>query len=343
MTEASTQEDLFESGLERRSARERLTALLGENTIADLHRRSDARGAMAVLLCWLSISALLLLASLSLQLGWWGVPLLTGSLMLLAGRLLALAILCHEASHRSLFQNAKLNDVIGEWLCAAPVYLDLTKYRQHHARHHVHTGTNLDVDLPLVEGFPTTRSSLLRKFIRDVTGQTGVKALIGFAMMNAGMIRWNVSGAVEWLDDRPHSYPALIRNFLINSRRTLVFHGLFFLLSYQLGMVSLFLLWWASFLFTYPFCLRVRSIAEHAVTERTGDMLKNTRTTRAGWLARALFAPCHVNFHIEHHALVAVPFWQLPRLHKLLQAQNILPAPPGYWQVLKLASSANPT
>jgi len=331
---------LFETGVERQSARQRLAELLGEETIKNLHERSDSMGWYAIVTCWLSIGALLAVAAMSLHLlAWWAVPIVAGSLFLLGGRILGLAILTHESAHRTLFANASLNDRVGEWLCAAPVYLDLVKYRKHHAQHHVHTGLEKDVDLPLIEGFPTTRRSMIRKIMRDLSGQTGIKSLIGLAMMNAGIIRWNVAGVAEKMPDRPKTMGGLLRNFFVNSRQTLIFHAAFLALTIAIGHVEVFALWWASYLFAYPFCIRVRAIAEHAVTERSGDMLKNTRTTRAGPLTRALFAPFHVNFHIEHHALVSVPWWQLPELHRLLQDIRALPKPPTYWQVIKIASA----
>lgn len=332
---------LFETGLERRSARQRLTEILGEDTIRSLHERSDIWGTYAVVSCWAVIAAALGVAWLAMDtLAWWSVPIVAVCIFVLGGRILALAILTHEGAHRTLFKSQRFNDPVTNWLCGAPVYLDLVKYRHHHAQHHVHTGTDRDVDLPLIEGFPTSRKSMKRKLLRDLSGMTGIKSLVGMAMMNAEVIRWNVSGVVEKLE-RPHwSKKDYMRAFFVNSRRTLIFHGLFLVGSLLSGMGELFLLWWAGYIFAYPFCLRIRAIAEHAVTERTGDMLKNTRTTRAGFISRALFAPYHVNFHIEHHALVSVPYWQLPKLHRLLQEKQILPEPPTYWQVLKLASSA---
>lgn len=333
--------DLFETGLLRESARQRLNDILGEDTIRRLQQRSDFQGAIGVAKCWFAIFLLLGLSWLAMDiLNYWSIPLVALCLLFLGGRILALAILTHEGAHRTLFANSKLNDTVTHWLCAAPVYLDLLKYRHHHAQHHIHTGTDKDVDLPLIEGFPTTRRSLLRKFIRDLTGQTGLKSVIGLAMMNAELIRWNVAGVVEKLNRDDWGTLKHFRAFFVNSRRTLIFHTAFFAIAFSLSLTELFALWWAAYLFTYPFCIRVRAIAEHAVTERTGDMLKNTRTTRAGIMARALFAPCHVNFHIEHHALVSVPFWQLPELHRLMQNHNITPPPPNYWQVLKMASSA---
>ena len=331
---------LFETGLERRSARERLTTLLGEQAIIDLHKRSDWMGWYAVVSCWVLIAALLAVATLSIQwMGWWSAPIVIACLFLLGGRILGLAILSHESSHRTLFENAKVNDFVGTWFCGAPIYLDLVKYRKHHAQHHVHTGTDKDTDLPLTVGFPTSKVSMMRKFFRDFTGLTGVKSLIGLALMNAGVLRWSVSGAAERLEDRPKTFSGLLRTFFIGSYRTLIFQAVFLALTIAIGRPEVFALWWAAYFFTYPFCIRVRSIAEHAVTERCGDMLKNTRTTQAGFLARALFAPYHVNLHIEHHALVSVPWWQLPKLHRLLQDRQALPEPPSYWEVMKLATA----
>jgi fatty acid desaturase len=85
----------------------------------------------------------------------------------------------------------------------------------------------------------------------------------------------------------------------------------------------------------------VRSLAEHACTERTDDQLRNTRTTRANLLARMTFAPLHVNYHLEHHLLPTVPWWRLPALHRLLAARDVLPPASladGYTHVLRLVS-----
>ena len=332
--------DDFETGLERKSARDTLTQLLGPEVIASLHRRSDAWGWFGIAGCWAAIVLLLFIAKFAIDaFTWWSIPVVIVSLALLGGRFLGLAILSHEGSHRSLFETQKLNDTVCNWLCAAPIYLDITKYRRHHALHHVHTGTELDVDLPLSDGFPTTRPSMTRKVLRDISGMTGIKAIIGFVMMNAGILKWNVAGTVEKIPNNGQSKADYFWTFIKESRRTLIFHGAFFLLVFSLNLTELFFIWWAGYLFAYPLCIRVRSIAEHAMTERTGNMLKNTRTTKAGLITRALFAPYNVNFHIEHHALVSVPYWQLPKLHRLLREKQAAPNPPSYWQVMRLAVS----
>jgi fatty acid desaturase len=97
------------------------------------------------------------------------------ALFLIGARQLGLAVLLHEASHRSLFSSKKVNDWAGNWLCGYPVWSDLYPYRPYHLQHHAHTGEKSDPDLGLVTPFPITRASLRRKIWRDLSGRTGVK------------------------------------------------------------------------------------------------------------------------------------------------------------------------
>ena len=72
------------------------------------------------------------------------------------------------------------------------------------------------------------------------------------------------------------------------------------------------------------------------------DPVRNTRTTRASWLERLFIAPNFVNYHLEHHLLMTVPHYQLPRLHRLLRERGALAeecVASGYPEVLRLASS----
>jgi fatty acid desaturase len=100
--------------------------------------------------------------------------------------------------------------------------------------------------------------------------------------------------------------------------------------------------WVLAFLTLLPLFIRIRSIAEHGCLERTPDMFRNTRTTRAGWLARMTVAPVNVNYHLEHHVMASVPYYRLPQMHQWLRAKEALPEAPGYLDVLTLASSGQP-
>jgi len=75
------------------------------------------------------------------------------ALVVLGGRQLGLGILMHEAAHRSLFKSQVLNEWIGQWLCAAPMFVELAIYRRYHMTHHIKAGTIDDPDLPNYEHY----------------------------------------------------------------------------------------------------------------------------------------------------------------------------------------------
>jgi fatty acid desaturase len=108
------------------------------------------------------------------------------------------------------------------------------------------------------------------------------------------------------------------------------------------GHPALYLLWAGAWLTTYSLAMRIRSIAEHGMVPDPASDLKNTRTTLARWWERLLIAPNRVNFHLEHHLLMAVPHYNLPRLHRMLRERGVLVdacVAPGYASVLRLAAS----
>ncbi|MEL6538673.1 MAG: fatty acid desaturase, partial [Bacteroidota bacterium] len=74
-----------------------------------------------------------------------------------------------------------------------------------------------------------------------------------------------------------------------------------------------------------------RSIAEHSVVQDREDPYLNTRTTQANFLERLLFAPYYVNYHAEHHMLMAVPPYRLAKMHQILKER-------GYYEKGVLAS-----
>lgn len=321
------------------STRKKLNEIFSKVELQDLTQRSNWMGFWAILSTWSTIAGAFALAawSLSLPLGWTVLVWLL-VVIVLGGRQLALAIATHEATHRTLFSSRVLNDHFTDWLCARPIGLDLFKYREHHFIHHTKTGTDDDVDISLIQGLPTTRASLRRKLVRDAVGITGAKFLFGRLVMDAEYMKWTVASHYEWLPRYSawHHFKRFVRNFYPTFLTNLALFGVLFAAGY--GVV--YLVWLAAYLTTYPLFVRIRALAEHAATERTTDMFKNTRTTRAGWFARCLVAPMNVNFHIEHHVMASVPWHKLPKMHRLLASRGVVSKPPGYLDVLKIVSSA---
>lgn len=321
--------------------RTRVTELFSREEIRQLTERSDWHGGWAVASTWAVIGGTFAGVAVSWQyLPWWGKLLMcAAALVILAGRQLALAILMHDAAHSSLFKTRWFNDYLVDWLCAKPIWNDLHKYRPYHVRHHAKTSTPDDPDLSLVAGFPTTRASLARKFMRDISGMTGVKFIMGRVMMDLGLMEWTVANDVKKISQqgRPwHDYPLTLMK---NSYGAILTNGAILGALWAAGHPKLYGLWALAYVTPFPLLIRIRSMAEHAGMQKSASALTNTRTTRAGLIARALVAPIRVNFHMEHHLMASVPYFRLPKMHRMLRERNHVPKAPGYLEVLHLLSN----
>jgi fatty acid desaturase len=322
------------------ATRRRITEIFTRDEIRMLNERSDAMGFCAVGFTWAVIGATFaVLAWASTRSAWVAVPVFLVGLAVLGGRHLGLAILHHEAAHKTLFKTRWLNEAVGEWLCARPSWNDLRKYRAHHLVHHSRTNQPDDTDLSLIKAFPTTRASLARKFARDIVGLTGAKYVFGRVLMDAGVLKWTVASDLVWLPRggrRWWSYPL---EFVKNSGGMLATNALLFAACRASGHGWLYGVWALAYVTPFPLFLRIRSMAEHAATDRSTDMFRNTRTTRAGFFARATVAPIRVNFHIEHHVMPSVPYHRLPQMHRMLRARGAVSVPPTYLKVLELVTA----
>jgi fatty acid desaturase len=291
-------------------------ALFPDEVWKGLTARSGWRGIWLVVHAWgLIIAASALVAFRPNPLTW------LVAVMVVGARQLGLAILMHEAAHGTLHPNTRVNAFLGEWLCAVPVGADLALYRPYHLKHHRFTQQEEDPDLSLSAPFPTTRASLRRKFIRDLTGQTFYKQRVAPLLQRGptGNMFVGETGRAQ--------------------RRFLAATAFIFLLYAACGAwFWFFAVWVFAFATWFPLVTRIRNIAEHACTGRDVDPFTVARTTRANWLERLLIAPYFVHYHAEHHLFIAVPCYRLPRLHAWLsrhghtEKMNIAP---GYLAVLR--------
>lgn len=318
----------------------KITDVLEADEIREFTRASNLHGTFAVLATWSVIIGSFVFVA------WWTHPVsILLALIVLGGRHLGLAILMHEASHRSLFAHRGLNDFIGRWLCAAPSWGDVHRYRTHHLTHHAHTGTERDNDLGLVRPFPTTRRSLVRKFVRDLLGLTGVKRIIGLLMIDFGYIHYTASVDAKPIDQTGRTVGHVLKTGARNLYPMVITNGSMLAALWVAGHPWIFGLWVLSYLTTFSLFLRIRAIAEHACTANVPDPFRNTRTTRAGVLARLTVAPHGVNYHLEHHLLMTVPYFRLAKLHRVLKERGALEGAPvadSYVDVLRQVTTPQP-
>lgn len=320
--------------------RRKVTDIFTRDEIKLLTQRSDLMGFAAVGFTWLVIGlCFAAMAWASSQPLAMALPVFLVSLCVLGGRQLSLAILMHDASHGTLFKTKALNNTFADWACARPIWNDLHKYRTHHFAHHTRTGQHGDTDLSLVAALPITRASLARKLLRDLVGLTGLKFLVGRLLMDTGYLKWTVANDLTWLPRDGQTVGSRLKLLARNATPTLIVNGVLFAVLWASGHPWLYLAWIVAYLSPFSIFVRIRSMAEHACTQDSPDMFLNTRTTRAGVLARATVAPLNVNYHIEHHVMASVPYHRLPMMHRMLRERGAVGVPPGYWEVLRLVSS----
>ncbi len=269
----------------------KLSDVLTKEEMTPFMERSDARAWFMLAVNFAMMAGAFALAAL------WPNPLtVIAAVLILGGRQLGMAIVYHDASHGVFFRTRWLNDVAGHWVAGGLLNTSMYAYRAYHLKHHRFAGTREDPDLGIALAYPTSRASMKRKIIRDLTGQTGLKSLKG-QLQKFGLRR---------------NLPFVIA------------HTLLFAVLWLAGVPWAYVLWWVSYLFVHQLITRLRFMGEHgvAVDRLSPDARENTCTTLVSWWERLLVAPNYVNYHLEHHLSAAVPCYRLPALHRLLDEKG---------------------
>ena len=287
-------------------------------------RRSDLIGLGLVVHAWLIIG-------LAMAAAIWQPWLIIIAVPIIGARQLGLAVLMHEAAHGGLAKNLAINNFFGHWLSGAPIGGSLKAYRPYHLTHHKYAQQPEDPDLILSAPFPITKSSLRRKIIRDLTGQTYYKQRMNQLANALGYGIRNQKGAENRSQNaREAVIPFLITNALLLVGLTLLGHWWAFFVLWLLPMAT-----WNMMI------TRLRNIAEHAVVPDHDDPMRHARTTHASLLERIFIAPYWVNYHCEHHMFMHLPCYRLAEAHRLLQQKGVtkrMEVQHGYWGVINTAA-----
>jgi len=258
-----------------------------------LRRIPNTRNALAVILLYVQTIAIVVLA---VHFDNWFVWI---AAFLLMGRAHAqFAALMHEAAHRLLFRNRKINDFVGRWLLGFPSFTPIDAYRRGHMAHHREEFGPDEPDIPLYRGYPISRDSLRRKLVRDARGSTGwklFKGLLGGVRSDNDSIRFQARYI-------------LATQFVLIAIGVALHHPWVY-----------FVLWLAPYLTVWRVINRLRSIAEHGGMQRSKDRRLTTHSVRQSAVARFVLVPFHIGWHLAHHVDSGIPMAHLPRLHAELR------------------------
>lgn len=262
---------------------------------AELRRIADARNALVVATLLGSIVGVVwLTAAIDSWLAW---PL--GALIIGAAQL-RMFVLHHEAAHRLLFSNRRINDLIGINLLGWLAFGAGTHgYRRVHTQHHRDEFGPGEPDLLLYSFYPINGKSLRRKLVRDATGVSA----------------WRIA--------KPLITGIAKKGKRVNSLRfyagQLVMFGAFWLTSQPWLYV---VLWVVPYACVYQVLNRLRAIAEHGGMTRSTDRRATTHHVTQGKLTRAWLVPYNVGHHLAHHVDSGIPFRNLGRLTEALIADG---------------------
>src|SRR3954465_10786169 len=139
---------------------------------AELRRIPNLANAWTVAFLWLSTVAIFVGAAWIGE--WWAYVV---AFVLIGPQFARFASLSHEAAHRLLFSNKRVNDFVGRWVVGYPAFVTTDLYRRGHMAHHKDEFGPNEPDMNLYNGYPITKASMRRKLKRDAFGNSGWKNL----------------------------------------------------------------------------------------------------------------------------------------------------------------------
>ncbi|MES3038586.1 MAG: fatty acid desaturase family protein [Bdellovibrionota bacterium] len=234
------------------------------------------------------------------------------SAFIIGARQHSLLIIMHEAAHKRISNNLFLNDFIGDFFAAIPVFMGVAGYRAHHMQHHFNLNTEKDPDW--------ARKSQLNDWQFPMSQKEFAVMITKYLFLGGSIKEWGnlvliFSGLSSITEERTIKSlkPLFIR---------IVFYGGITGLVCHFGHWSYLLLYWlAPYLFVMLLFQRIRSIAEHFGTSRDHELSDSRNVITSGFEAFFL-GPHNVNYHLDHHIFPSVPFYNLPSLHQKLKQHD---------------------
>lgn len=204
-----------------------------------------------------------------------------------------LSVLSHESSHNLMTRNPKIDRWIGS-ICGIPILFSGMGYRIMHPLHHKYLRSERDPDD--IEN--VTRDS---RFLR------WIYVLVFFFSVYLYLIMVPANAVKH---GKPNEKVGVIVEFLA-----------------MIGIVALGWLYlparwmvegWLMPLLVAGQIANIRGIAEHGMTTQ-GNEMTDTRTVATNPVLS--FLMCNINYHIEHHLYPGVPWYNLPKVHTILEEE----------------------
>ena len=190
-----------------------------------------------------------------------------------------------------------------------PLFTSIETYRRNHLRHHRHLNTDHDPDWVSKLG--------KRDFTFPKTKREFLSTILSYLLLYKG-----ISDAI-WFFRRFQAPSNSKKNKEENNVAKLIFYVVLATILTIFGFWQYFLIFWVvPYLSTFFMFQYIRSVAEHFGELAYEHLLNSTRSVKATLIEQFLMAPHNVGYHLEHHLYPGVPFYNLPKLHQLLMADE---------------------
>lgn len=265
--------------------------------LGELSRRSDLRGAMR-----LGAHALCMAATGMLV--WFALPswyLLIPAMAVHGITIVTMFAPMHECVHRTAFAAPVANAAVG-WIAGVLSFYNSTYYRHFHAWHHRYT-QDPRRDPELIFAKAASRA----QYVRELSGvMFWARRAVHYPKLALGR-----TGGLPFV-------PARARREIAVSMSAQLLIYLAAAAAIGFGYPAALYFWFLPAVLAQPL-LRALLVAEHTGCSPDANGLSNTRTTLAGLPLRLLM--WNMPFHAEHHLYPAIPFHQLPALHRELRGK----------------------
>jgi len=207
----------------------------------------------------------------------------------------------HETIHGTAFKTPWMNSAVAH-TSGFIIFLPARWFKHFHFAHHRHTNLP-ELDPELAEPKPNNMFA----YCKYLSG-------IPVWLFHLKTLFINASGTHK---DTfvPKNHREQISK---ESRGYLLAYCLLAILSFIFDSTLLLWLWIVPIILGQPF-LRAYLLAEHTLCPQVTNMLLNTRTTLTTFFIR--FIAWNMPYHVEHHTLPSIPFYQLPAFHQHLKDQ----------------------
>jgi fatty acid desaturase len=295
---------------ESSSEESELAAIIGAAELAQLQKRSDARGLARFAGHLLAIAGTGALYALTIHRS------AAIACQVLAGVALGFTLVTmfaamHEAVHRTAFNSQRLNDVCG-FIAGVLSFYNSTFYRPYHGWHHRFTQLR-GKDPELEDPKPVNLADYLLQM-------SGLPWWLGKLRTHFSIA---LGRTAQYAFLTEHSAPLVVRSV----RTQLALYGAAIAASIALGYPYFVVYWLVPVALGQPL-LRIILLAEHGGCTEDDNPLTNTRTTLTVLPVR--FLMWEMPYHAEHHRYPAIPFFALARAHRALGPHLLHVARHGY-------------